>query len=32
MDATAHRATLTDRHRCWNDITATLLAERAAAA
>ena len=32
MDAAAHRATLTDRHRRWNDITATLLAERAAAA
>ncbi|MGZ4518011.1 MAG: hypothetical protein ACXVXN_08845 [Mycobacteriaceae bacterium] len=30
MDAAAHQVTLTDRHRCWNDITATLLAERAA--
>ena len=31
MDAAAHRATLTDRHRSWNDMTAALLDQPAAA-
>jgi hypothetical protein len=30
VDADTHRATLTDRHRSWNDITATLLDQPAA--
>jgi len=30
MDAATHRATLTERHRSWNDITATLLDQPAA--
>jgi putative transposase len=32
LTAADHRATLTDRHRTRNEITAALLAERAAAA
>ena len=32
MTAAAHRATLTDRHESWDDISATLLIEQAAAA
>ena len=32
LTAAAHRATLTDRHRSWNEITAALLVERAVAA